>query len=231
MKKNNPPIVISLGGSLVVPDDLDLNFLKRFRSLILAQIKKGQKFIIIVGGGKIARLYQTGAKAVSRLTDEDLDWLGIHATRLNAHLLRTIFRTSAYPKIITNRRKINPKITAPIIIAAGFKPGCSTDYDAVLLARAYKAKTIINLSNIPWVYTCDPRKFKSAKPIKKISWPAFQKLVGTKWDPGANVPFDPVASRWASKWGMRVIICNGKDFKNMKNTLSGQDIIHGTIIN
>jgi len=195
----------------------------------LGQIKKGKRFILIVGGGKIARIYQKSARQVAKLTDEDLDWLGIHATRLNAHLLRTIFRDFAFPQIITNRRKINPKIQAVIIIAAGFKPGCSTDYDAVLLAKAYHAGTIINLSNINWVYTKDPRKFKSAKPIKNISWQDFQKIVGTKWDPGKNAPFDPVASKWAKKWGMKVIICNGKNFKNLRKILSNKPS-QGTIV-
>lgn len=223
------PTVISVGGSLIAPGEIDINFLKQFRRLILSQIKKGQRFILIVGGGKIARIYQKSARQVARLTDEDLDWLGIHATRLNAHLLRTIFRDFAFPQIITNRHKINPKIQASIIIAAGFKPGCSTDYDAVLLAKAYHASTIINLSNISWVYTKDPRKFKSAKPIKNITWQDFQKIIGTKWDPGENVPFDPVASKWAKKWGMKVIICNGKNFPNLLKILSNR-ASQGTIV-
>jgi len=36
-------LVMSLGGSLIAPDNLDLNFLKKFRRLMLDYVKKGRK--------------------------------------------------------------------------------------------------------------------------------------------------------------------------------------------
>lgn len=229
MAKVRPPIVISLGGSLVVPDEIDVRFIGRFHDLLVRHLKRGQRFILIVGGGKLARRYQHAAKGIVRLSPDDLDWLGIHATRLNAHLLRTIFRHWAYPKLITSRRKINAHIHAPVIVAAGFKPGSSTDYDAVLLARAYGATTILNLSNIDWVYTADPRKHPNAKRLLSLTWTAFRKMFGSQWDPGANVPFDPVASTWAKRWGMKVIITRGTDLKNLAQHLAGKPA-KGTVI-
>ncbi len=223
------PIVISLGGSLVVPDELNVRFLKKFRTLILQLVKRGQRFILIVGGGKVARRYQAAARQVTKLTPDDLDWLGIHATRLNAHLLRTLFRDYAHPLIITSKEKINAKIRSKIIVAAGFRPGSSTDYDAVLLAKAFGAQTILNLSNIDYVYDADPRKHPQAKPLKKLDWRTFTKLVGTTWDPGANVPFDPVASKWAAKWGMHVVITRGTNFANLRSWL-GHGKGTGTVI-
>lgn len=229
MPAAKPPIVISLGGSLVVPEEIEVGFLKSFKKLIEQQLALGQRFILIIGGGRTARRYQHAARKISTLTPVDLDWLGIHATRLNAHLLRTIFRKDAHPQIITDRKKINPKIRAAIIIAAGFKPGSSTDYDAVLLAKAYQAKTILNLSNVDWVYDADPRINKKAKPIERMTWKTLVKLVGTRWDPGAHVPFDPVASKWAAKWGMRVIITRGNDLANLKRHFFGKTA-RGTVI-
>jgi uridylate kinase len=229
MAEKKPPIVISLGGSLVVPDEIDVRFIRAFHALLVQHLKRGQRFILIVGGGKLARRYQHAAKEIARLAPDDLDWLGIHATRLNAHLLRTIFRHWAYPKLITSRRKINAKIHAPVIVAAGFKPGSSTDYDAVLLARAYGATTILNLSNIDWVYTADPRVHPNAKRLPALTWAEFRKMFGTHWDPGANVPFDPKASTWAKRWGMRVIITRGSDLKNLAKHLAGK-IAQGTVI-
>jgi uridylate kinase len=227
--KKNAPVVISLGGSLVVPDHVDGNFLKKFHRLIIDRVRKGDRFIIIVGGGKTARRYQYAARVVSKLTDVDVDWIGIHSTRLNAHLLRTIFREHAYVRLITSMKDINPHIRKPIIIGAGFKPGSSTDYRAVLLAKAFGAKTILNLSNIDWVYTKDPKKYKSAKRIIKIRWKDFRKMFGTKWDPGANVPFDPVASKWAERWGVSVTITRGTDFKNLNDILDGRSA-KGTVV-
>ncbi|MFH1207345.1 MAG: UMP kinase [Patescibacteria group bacterium] len=222
-------IVISLGGSLVVPDQINANFLKAFRHLVISYIKKGFRFILIVGGGKTARRYQSAASDATHVSPEDLDWLGIHSTRLNGHLMRTIFRGYAYPKIITNHNKINTHVAYPVIVGAGFTPGSSTDLRAVQLARAYQADTILNLSNIDWVYTKDPAKHKDAKKIIAISWDKFQKIVGTLWNPGANVPFDPVASKLAKRYRMKVCIVNGQKLANIRRIFDGQSFI-GTII-
>ncbi len=221
-------IIISLGGSLIVPDAIDTAFLTDFKKLILAGIKKGDRFIIISGGGKTARTYQGAADKMGVLNREDLDWLGIHATRLNAHLLRTIFKTWADPVIVKDPTK---KITSTkkIIIAAGFKPGWSTDYVATLIAKKTGAKTLINLSNIEYVCDKDPRHFPDAKKIEYISWREFRKLLPKKWDPGLNAPFDPIAAREAEKLGMEVAVISGKNLSEISKYIEGKEII-GTIV-
>jgi uridylate kinase len=220
--------VISLGGSLVVPNEINIKFLSLFKNIIEKKIKEKKKFIIIVGGGKTARNYQNAAKALTKVSNEDLDWLGIHATRINAHLLLTIFRKYAYFRIIKNpKEKINFK--EKILIAGGWKPGFSTDYDAVLLAKTYNSDTIINLTNVDYVYDKDPNKFKSAKPFKEISWKDYLKLIEQKWIPGMSAPFDPIASKLAQKFKFKVIILNGRKLKNLENYLANKNF-KGTII-
>jgi uridylate kinase len=221
--------IISLGGSLIVPNEnIDWKYLKKFRKLILAHVKKGHTFFIITGGGWTCRHYQNAAARVIKITDEDLDWIGIHSTRLNAHLMRTIFFDIAHPEIITDpHRKI--KFNEPVVIAAGWKPGFSTDHDATVLAKKYGADTIINLSNINYVCDKDPKKYADAKIIKKIDWPAFRKIVGYVWKPGLNAPFDPIASGLAEKSKLKVIIMNGKKLGNLEQYLSGRKF-QGTVI-
>lgn len=221
-------IIISLGGSLIVPEEIDVSFLKKLRGLILKHIKKGKKFIIIAGGGKVCRKYQKAASEITKLTKEDIDWLGIHSTRLNAQFLRTIFRKEAKHIVVKNPTK-KIAFSEGVLIASGWKPGCSTDYDAVLLAKNFGVKTILNLSNIKYVYTADPKFDKKAKPIKKLSWQEFRKIVGNEWDPGLNAPFDPVASKEAQKFSLRVVIMDGKDLKNLDNFLNGKKF-KGTVI-
>jgi len=228
MKKS--PIVISLGGSIVVPKSgIDAAFLKRFAALIRTHIKKGERFILVVGGGNTARLYQQAARAVTKLADEDIDWLGIHSTRLNAHLMRTIFRNEAQHVVIKDPTRQHVW-NRSILIAAGWKPGWSTDYVAVRLAKKYKARQVINLSNIKQAYDKDPAKFKDAKPLSTTDWNSFRKIVGNKWIPGMNAPFDPIASRFASQNKLQVIIADGKNLPNLKNILTGEKYI-GTTIN
>jgi uridylate kinase len=221
--------IISVGGSLIVPNGgIDWKFLKNLRSLIEAEVKKGNRFFLIAGGGATCRNYIAAADKVVRVSDEDRDWLGIHTTRLNAHLLRTILFDFAHPEIIKNPT-FHLSTNKKVVIAGGWKPGWSTDYDAVMIAQEYEIKTIINLSNIDHACDKDPNKFKNAKAIDSIGWKEFRKIVGNEWKPGMNMPFDPIASRKAESLGLEVIIMNGKNLTNLKNYFAGKKI-KGTVI-
>lgn len=230
LNMENNTIIISLGGSLIVTKNgIDCRYLKQFRSMILDQLKQGRKFFLITGGGITARDYIGAADKIVKVTDDDRDWLGIHSTRLNAHLVRTIFRNEAHPEIIKNptiRMQTKKKIT----IAGGWKPGWSTDYVAAIIAEKYGVKTVINLSNIDYAYDKDPAKFKDAQRLENVSWKNFRKIVGSKWSPGLNAPFDPIASRKAERLGLEVVIMNGKNLANLKNYLAGKKF-NGTVIN
>lgn len=229
MAKNKQIIVISLGGSIIVPGKIQVAFLKQFKEFILKFLKKDYLFIIVAGGGKVCREYQTAAAKISQLSNEDKDWLGIHATRLNAHLLRTIFRKEAYPVVLDSPEKPIDGENYRLFIASGWRPGWSTDYDAVLLAQRFKADKIINASNIAYVHEKDISLHPTAKPIKTTNWQAYRKLISSKWTPGMNVPFDPIASKTAEKLKMTVIVTKGTDLKNLENILTDKKF-KGTII-
>jgi|TARA_B100001964_G_C13998437_1_gene493871 uridylate kinase len=218
---------MSLGGSVIVPNRIDVNFLINFKKIIYRYIKKNYRFVIYCGGGRTARNYQKAASKVIKLNNKDLDWLGIHATRLNAHFIKTLFNSITENIIVKNpTQKI--KFTKRILIAAGWKPGWSTDYDAVVLAKNLKINTVINMSNIDYVYDCDPKKNKNAKKIKDICWKHYRKISGNKWKAGLNKPFDPVAAKEAEKLGLKVIII-GKNLRNFENLLNDGKF-EGTII-
>ncbi len=225
--------IINMGGSLIVPDDVNTDFLIQFRALIIDQItQKQQRFVFITGGGKTARHYAQAATAVvADVADEDRDWLGIHATRLNAHLIRTIFSDYAYPRINTNPHDLEDfhQCNNAIMIAAGWKPGFSTDYDTALLARYLGIKKIINLSNIDYVYDKDPKKYPDAQKIEEMSWNQYREHIDTKWTPGMNVPFDPVASEYAEKEDLEVVTLAGANLDNVAAYLN-EEKFHGTVI-
>ncbi len=218
--------LISLGGSLIVPNKVDVNFLKKFRSVILKHVRKGERFVIIAGGGQICRDYQNIARSLSNVNSEDLDWIGTKSTHLNAELVRVLFKGHVHDKVVEWYDK-KESFREKILVAAGWKPGWSTDYDATVLAKWYGIKNLINLTNISHVYSKDPRKHKDAKPLKIISWRNLKKIIGNKWSPGLHVPFDPVAARSAEKLKLRVVIMSG--LKNLDNFLSGKRF-EGTII-
>jgi len=276
--------VISLGGSIVAPDKVDVDYLSRFISLIRELLEEDaeRKFIFVVGGGAPARSYQeafysilqksgqgggngdggagdggvrkggaiegdgasggVGASGISgngegvgasgggadEKTSENADWIGIMATRLNAELVRSLFRDYCLVPVVTNPTVID-SFPGRILVASGWMPGFSSDNDAVLLAGRFGSKLVINLSNIEMVYTADPKKDPSAKPLTQISWKEFRKMTGDKWVPGKNLPFDPVASANAEKAGIKVICALGSNLPNLKNIINGRAFTGTTI--
>ncbi|MDR0587247.1 MAG: UMP kinase [Treponema sp.] len=223
--------VISLGGSIVAPREADGAFLRNFRSLIGGLLKQDGKrrFIFVVGGGGPARAWQKAYREVCPAgSDEEADWIGVMATRLNARLVKAVMADWCPQEIIIDPSRAGP-FTGRVLVAAGWKPGFSSDYDAVLLAERFRADVVINLSNIEQVYTDDPRKNPSAKPLSSISWGDFRAMIGDEWVPGKNVPFDPVASRHAAKIGIKVICAAGRDLANLENILTGKEFT-GTVI-
>lgn len=232
-KNGRNRIIISVGGSLIVPSEgIGVDFLKDLNAFVREKLVQDPscQFFLVAGGGATARQYINAGQEVldHKMSRDDLDWLGIHSSRLNAHLVRTIFRDIAHPYLVKNYEIIR-KAEEPVVVAAAWKPGWSTDYDAVLLCEDYGVDTILNLSNIEQVYDKDPREHKDAKPIKKMSWTDFRKLVGNEWIPGMNAPFDPIASKRAEELGVKVVIMSGKDFDNIKKYFNGEEFV-GTVI-
>ena len=213
-------IIVSVGGSLIAPDSIDTSFLRDFTRLIHEEVRKGRRFVLIAGGGKTARHYQEAAAEITELAPDDLDWLGIHATRLNGHLLRTVLRDVAHPVIITNPDEVaDVPREAPVIVAAGYRPGASTDLRAVQIARTAGARTLVNLSNIDFVYRTDPRTDPQAEPLKEISWSDFRALLPASWTPGLSAPFDPVAAQAAEMSGMEVAVLHGRHLEELAHYL------------
>ena len=223
--------VISLGGSIIAPDRVDAAFLKSFQRTVAGYLEKDaeRRLILVCGGGAPAREYQKAYREVVEAPQaEPQDWIGIAATRLNAELLRHLFQAWCPEPVVTDPTAVS-LFAGRVLVGAGWKPGFSSDYDAVLLAQRFQAEGVINLSNIPQVYTADPRVEPSARPIERMSWAELRRLVGDSWVPGKSVPFDPVASALAAKLHLKVIVAAGRDMANLGRILTGGDFT-GTVI-
>ncbi|MCF7941192.1 MAG: UMP kinase [Spirochaetia bacterium] len=223
--------ILSLGGSIIVPDEVDSTFIRAFRDTVNAYLDADteRKIIMVTGGGAPARTYQKAYREiVEHASVQDQDWIGIAATHLNGTLLKAVFAQRCSDPLVTDP-------TAPIafsgqvLIAAGWKPGFSTDNDAVVLAERFGAQRVINLSNIAKVYSDDPKVNPEAVPLDHIGWDAFRKMVGDEWIPGRNVPFDPVAAQKAAQLGLEVITAGGRNLPNTAAILNGE-LFEGTTI-
>lgn len=211
---------------------IDIELLRDFTGAIKEYLENNnkKKVIIVTGGGAPARHYQQAYREIMGESSlpEQADWIGIAATRLNAQLLKAVFHPYCREEVVNDPTTVD-HFSGRVLIAAGWKPGFSTDYDAVILAERFSAGVLINLSNIEMVYTDDPKTNPSATPIDKIDWNRFIGLIGEEWRPGKNVPFDPVAARRAGEIGLKVIVASGKDIENLKAILNGE-MFRGTVI-
>ena len=213
---------------------LNISFLKRFAVFLKNHIKKGRRFIIVIGGGKTARAYQKSATQISSISEKDLDWIGIHATRLNAHLLRTVFAKEAHPVVIDHdpsEKEVNMLKASHkrLFFASGWRPGWSTDYIAVALAHKFGSKEVIIAKDTGFVYDINPRKNPKAKAIKSISWAQYKKIIPSVWSPGLSSPVDPVATRLAETKGIKAKILKAADLQNFASAITGKSFT-GTLI-
>lgn len=210
---------------------VDASFLVGFRKCAVEHLARDEKrkLIMVCGGGSLARDYQNAYReVVGSAPNDELDWIGIAATRVNGELVRRIFRQWCLEDLVTDPTAV-AVFAGRVMVAAGWKPGFSTDYDAVVLAQRFSADMVVNLSNVARVYSDDPRKNPAAKPLDKVSWSEFKKIVGGEWVPGRNAPFDPVAARAAEEAHIRVIVAEGRDLENLTAILEGKSYIGTTI--
>jgi uridylate kinase len=215
-------IVISLGGSVIVPKELDIKFLREFTKLI-NKYKRKHKFSIVCGGGYTARIYTKKAKELGLSTKEAHE-LGISATHLNAQFIAKILNvkfSKEHPLKIGKMRGI--------VISGGYKPGWTTDTDAALIAKSMKADMLINITDVKGIYTKDPDKYKNAKLIPRMNWEEFEKMFGKKiTGAGKHYVFDPLAGQICKKNKIKVIVI-GKDLKNLERILSSKKFVGTTI--
>ncbi|MCD6576291.1 MAG: UMP kinase [Nanoarchaeota archaeon] len=215
-------VVISLGGSVIVPKELDVKFLKEFVKLI-NKFKRKHKFSIVCGGGHTARIYTRKAKEFNLSTNEAHE-LGISATHLNAQFLAKILNAK-----FSKEHPLKIGKMKGLIVSGGYKPGWTTDTDAALIAKSMKANILINITDVKGIYTKDPNKYKDARLIPKMSWKEFEKMFGKKiTGAGKHYVFDPLAGQICKKNKIKVIVI-GKDLKTLERLLEGKKFI-GTIV-
>lgn len=212
---------------MIYPQQLDKKFLGNFKKFIEGYVRKNHKFVIVCGGGKLARNLQESASEGKKLSNRELDWIGIYATKINAHIVRSLLDEIADEKVVSDPTK-KIRFKKSVIIASGWKPGWSTDYDAVLLAKNAGSNQVVNMSNVEYVYDKDPAKNSNAKRIERMRWKDYRKISGDRWSAGMSLPFDPIAAREAEKSGVKVSIV-GKDLNNLRDLLEGKKF-KGTII-
>ena len=202
--------VISLGGSIISPNNGEPNndYIRAFATLLSAYIPRSKHFVIVTGGGSLARRYQDIYRQTAHTaTNEHLDAIGIRATHVHAELLSAV--CSEYGDTAMLTPPIGSDITTialppkyDFLVAGGCKIGVSTDYIAVALARRLECACLVNISDVPYIYSEDPRINPQATPLTRITWDDYNNIVVAPWEPGGHMPLDPFAAAEAKQHGI-----------------------------
>lgn len=215
-------VVVSIGGSVLVPGDDDARYLADLAGL-LRDVSRTVRVFAVTGGGRIARYYIETGRAIG-LPERTLDELGIAATRLNARLL------GAGLKGIANREPATSYAEAArlarrhhVVLMGGTRPGHTTDQVSVALARYVRADRIVNATSVPGVYTADPNRDPTARLLPRVRFVDLVSLSGEgRWSAGPSVVFDPVAARSLEKARIPLAVVRGRDLAALRNAVLGR---------
>ncbi len=222
-------VVISIGGSVLVPHESDADYIKAL-ALLLKRISAAYKLYIVTGGGRIARYYIKTGRGLG--ADEHfLDELGIYVTRLNAKLLGKAIGDVANPE---PPKDIEGALEAgknfQIVIMGGTVPGHTTDAVSAMLAEKVKAMRLVNATSVDGVYDSDPKINRDAKKFNRMSHAQLLEITSrSEGIAGPTVIFDPKGSDIIAKAKIPLYVCHGRDLKALENAITGKEF-EGTIV-
>ena len=222
-------IVISLGGSLIIPDEVDVPVLEKFKKVLLKNTAK-YKFIVVCGGGSVARKYINALKKTGA-GENFQSFAGISATRMNARFMSYFFGYNQDLGIPHKMKEIEKYMKNNDIVFCGaleYKPHQTSDTTSAEIAKKFRG-IFINLTDVSGLYNKNPKKYKDAKFIPEISWEDFDKMASKiKFKPGQHFVIDQTAGRMIKKNKTTVYII-GKDMTQLDNLLNNKKF-KGTII-
>ena len=222
-------VVISIGGSILIPDQNDSVFIGKLAEM-LRRVSEKVRVCVICGGGKIARYYTVTGRELGG-SEYDLDLLGIGCTRLNAGLLALALRDLASTDIPVDVKTAASRFgDGKIIVMGGTEPGHTTDAVATMLATELGAKRVINATSVDAVYSDDPRKNPDAVRYEKLTIDELDALVYKDHGAGKSSVFDPLGVQIAKKEKIDIQMVDGRNLEELEKAILGLPF-SGTYIN
>ena len=212
-------VVIALGGSIMVPSAPDMEFIERLSKMLIKLNREGKKIMVVTGGGKVAKDYVRAARGLGA-GEELCDEIGIAGTRMNAMLLLSALGEAALDGV--QRDFTNACETDEIFVMGGTEPGQTTDTVAAQLASHCNADLLVIATNVDGVYESDPRDNPDAKKFDCISPEKLLEIVARpEYEAGSINVVDPKAAEIILKAGVKAVVLDGRDLKNLENALRG----------
>lgn len=218
------PMVISLGGSVIVPQHIAEDFLRRFARFV-QRLKQARRVVVICGGGQTARSYVNSGRAIGVRREPALHWIGVRACQLNGELVRAVLGVRS-PLVFINGRTRLP--SEALIVGVPHQAGGTSDLRSIRCAHIIGAKTVVNITNVDGVYTHDPRRVRSARLLTALSWKHYGQMFKRAVRPGMHFPFDPIAARLAARHHMKVFVLSN-NVGNLAQAIAGKPF-RGTVL-
>jgi len=222
-------VVISLGGSIIIPGDRDGEFLCRFASMLRPLIDDLEIYVVC-GGGRTARYYINTGRELGG-SEEQLDEMGIEVTRLNARLLQISLGELAgdtVPRTVEETAAEGRR--GRVAIMGGTTPGHTTDGVSAALAEMVGASRIVNATSVDGVYSADPKKYEDSVKFERLTFAELDAMMGkSKHGAGNSNVFDPMGAEIVKRCRIPILVVHGRDIEDMRNAILGMRI-KGTVI-
>lgn len=211
---------------------IDMDRFVMFAEEVKKVSRIGVALAVVVGGGNILRGARLGKQGKSRV---QADQVGMVATAINALLLQDILEELDVEVHVVSAVDIK-NITKPfvlrdclqylkekqvVIFAGGTgNPYFTTDTAAVLRAIEINADVMLKATGVDGVYSDDPKKNKSAKLYKKLTYmDVLNKQLGV---------MDLTAISLGMENKLPIIVFNMNNRENIKKAILGEPV--GTYI-
>ncbi len=229
MSRGKENLVISIGGSILLPDDEDISELMKLAKM-LQKNSQERNLYLVVGGGKTARRYINWGRKL-KADEATLDELGIATSRLNARLLIIALEGDVYPVPAENfDEAMSSGNHYSIVTMGGTHPGHTTDAVAAMLAERLNSDRMINATSVDGVYTEDPKKDENAEKLERVDYDKLIDIVtSNEHTAGPNVVLDPLAAKIIKRAKIKTYILDGRDLSSLERAIQ-EEKFTGSII-
>ncbi len=215
-------VVISVGGSILIPGKDDAVFIDKLAHMLRSAAEKVD-MIVVVGGGKTARYYAETGRALGG-DEYSLDLMGIDATRINARLLALALgkewsSMDISPNVEGTVAKVG-KVRIPVM--GGTEPGHTTDAVSAMVAEKWKADRLVNATSVDAVYSEDPRKNPNAIRYTNLTIEDLGHIVYSDHAAGKSSVFDPLGVKIAEKDKIDIEMVDGRNLTEFEKAILGQ---------
>ncbi len=214
----------------MVRGEEDVQYLKALVKELRSSSKE-TRFIIVTGGGRLARDYIRMGRELGA-DESSLDEVGIEATRLNAWLLLSALGNDCNPvpfRCIDDA--LEQASVHRFVVGGGTHPGQTTDAVSAIIAERWRADVFVNMTAVPGAFTSDPLKDPKARKIPKMTSSELLRLVSNvRSEAGSHSVMDPIAVKVISRSGLLTFIIDGRDLRSFNGLLSGRPFKGTTVV-